>query len=933
MTGGHGEPSRGLHCPEASLPKNGNSPTLTAMPPPDENEEQGNTYKSSSVTLSGGSRDRLVKSVEKRLEKDRNPTTSRWERFKSVITNKDFKTTVKNVGKGYKSITDAVSKTGDPDKLSSTAQGFGTSGTVVGGVTQLFETGVDIYLVKQKVDKAKRDLSTVEKGDLQKQREQSLEKQIADQLEKTNKARKSLRSSERAQQKNDTALQLAQDNLTAKEKDIERIHGEIRELDEKLRPGSGEPRVGSGGFLEQVQARLAKEFTNAEADLAKLELERDNQREPLLDEIDRIEGQLRALEENIEDAPELETGTDFYEEEQDRLSQKLSDVQSRLARVEQELDPRISGKKEEVAKIGGKLREVNKDISTVMEQRDKLKSELTTAKDDRRHLKKDVERLETKGRAIALRVEKKKSEHKTERRELGKLRTELGESLSTDKLKLRMAEKDLNQYNDDVPLERAKLMKSLLDGESATANLISVSTSGVSTVVSEGAKLAGGYVGVVVGPLTAVVNTIDLVNDHKGRLTALSLKHKADNALASKDGIKQDDAELLAIAERMRLKQKKTSVDKGLSGTKNFFGAVGGLGTAAAGGATIAAIAGAGIAAAAAAASILTPVGWALAGAAAAAAVGYGIYKLARHLNSQAIKQALRETISITNEEDGDKKLSELQGLSKKQQKALDKVAEKCLKALKQEDPTLDIKKGDLTMDQLNAYACKKLLARDTGVAAEALLERFKAEVKAHLGDQPITKEAMEQYLKTEGQKVPVDSAAGLLAKLGVGLKAEEAVDLYRDKSQSDAIKFLSKKMYSQTKEAPSREKNLSQGVDGAKLDRDKSVDRRLESSKDNGVLVSSTDGQLHVSRDGSSLQRDEQSGSKVERGTSVREMMVGEKDKRGTKVKEKLDDSQEVDLPSNGSKKTRESLTSSKSQEVDSEKNVLRRSTSKTHL
>jgi predicted nucleic acid-binding Zn-ribbon protein len=803
------------------------------MPPP-------NTYKSSSVNVSDSTKQRLNERIEAQRKKEQ---PGRWERFKAVITNKDFKTTVKNVGKGYKSVTDAVSKTGDPSKLNPTAQGFGTSGTVVGGVTQLFETGVDIYNAKQKVDKAKRDLETVEMGDLQKQREQGLAKEIADQLEKVNKAKKTLRSSESAQTKNDKALQDTRDKLTAKEQDIQDIEGRIRTLDERLRPGSGEQGVGSGGFLEQVQARLARDFTQAERDLARLENDWATQADPLLDEIDKIEGQLRALDENTRDAPELDTGTDVYEAEQERLNDKLALAKARLDKVDDDFKPKVSAKMDEVAKIGGKLREVNKDIGMVMEQRDKLKSELSTAKGDRRQLKKDIQGLEDKGKAIGVRVERKKNDLKTERRELKKLRTELGESLSTDKLKQRMAEKDLNQYNDDVPLERAKLMKSLLDGESATANLISVSTSGVSTVVSEGAKLAGGYVGVVVGPLTAVVNTIDLVNDHKGRMTALSLKGKASDALASKDGIKQDDAELLAIAERMRLKQGKNVVDKGLSATKNFFGAVGGIGTAAAGGATIAAIVGAGVGAAAAAAAVLTPVGWALAGAAAAAAVGYGIYKLVRHVNSQAIKEALKETISLTNNQDGGKTLSELKeenNLSKKQTKALDKVAEKCLKALKAEDPTLDIKKEDLTMDQLNDYACKKLVARDTGVAAEALLARFKAEVKAHLGDKPVTKEAMEQYLKTEAQKVPVDSAVGLMAKLGVGLKAVEAVDLYRDKSQSDGIKFLSKKMYSQTKETPSQEKNLSQGVDGAKVGKDKSVEKSIESPSGENHLTSS---------------------------------------------------------------------------------------------
>lgn len=98
----------------------------------DNDQEKANSYKTSTVTLSDDSRVRLGESVEKRLAKEKE-SVSKWERFKAVITNKDVKTTVKNVGKGYKAIGDAVSKTGDPDKLNSSAQAFGQSGTVIGG--------------------------------------------------------------------------------------------------------------------------------------------------------------------------------------------------------------------------------------------------------------------------------------------------------------------------------------------------------------------------------------------------------------------------------------------------------------------------------------------------------------------------------------------------------------------------------------------------------------------------------------------------------------------------------------------------------------------------------------------------------------------------------------------------------------------------------
>ncbi|MEZ0275144.1 MAG: hypothetical protein ACAH88_09580, partial [Roseimicrobium sp.] len=206
-------------------------------------------------------------------------------------------------------------------------------------------------------------------------------------------------------------------------------------------------------------------------------------------------------------------------------------------------------------------------------------------------------------------------------------------------------------------------------------------------------------------------------------------------------------------------------------------------------------------------------------------------------------------------------------------------------------------------------YACKKLLARDTGTATQALYTRFKEEVKAHLGDQPVTKEAMEKYIKTVSQKVPVDSAVGLMAKLGVGLKGEEALDLYRDKSQSDGIKFLSKKIYSPTKEAPSQEKNVKQGVpEGARLEKD-------------GIKVKEPT--LESSRDGMSLQRDDSSPS-LERRSSVRDEVRGSE--KGKSRKE-LDPEQSVDHDK--STKLRDSYKPGKAPEkVGSEGRSVQKST-----
>ena len=268
---------------------------------------------------------------------------------------------------------------------------------------------VDVYLVKQKVDKAKRDLGTVESGDVQKKKERSLEKDIGEKLKETNKAKSSLRTSERRLKSHNDHVGIKHGKLGAKEKEVDKIQGQLRALDENLRPSPSDPNAISTGFLDQIQRRLTRDLSTAETALGKLELDKETQVTTRLNEVEKLEGQLRALDENIRNAPQLDTGTSFYRQEQTRLTEKLSAAKTSLAKLQKDMDGQISGKQEEIVKIEGKLRAVDDNIralspepitkgtSFFMEQRDRLKGDLSTAKSEMRRRRQSRRRTRSRG--------------------------------------------------------------------------------------------------------------------------------------------------------------------------------------------------------------------------------------------------------------------------------------------------------------------------------------------------------------------------------------------------------------------------------------------------------------------------------------------------------------------------------------------------------
>ena len=662
----------------------GQSPKPKSTGPTQTLDSPAVTYKSHGLKMGETAKGRMDKLIDNRKiakdkakEKSLEPTSFKakagklFDRFKNFVTNKEVKSAQKNVGKLAKSVGDAASKT--LATSSSVAKEAGKVTTGIGAGAQIIETGVDLYLAKQKIDKAKVDLETVNKGHQQKRDEQSLGVKIGKKGQEV--------------------------------------------LD----------KTDSLNFWKGRSTNCKKDLVAAQKNLAQAKTD-----------IAEAEKKMSALRDNLSFARHIDIGNDVLLGEHSRLQKKLFDLKQQL--------PGLEGSVKTLEKR-------DQMLDRVVGRREKS---VKGATEELTQLKKDLNKLET-----------------------------------TDKLKFRMAEKDLNSFNDSVPLERAKLIKSLYDGLKAATDLAQLGVVSGS-VAQEALKLTGGMIGVVVGPITAGVGIKDMVVDITANREALKIKSQATKTLASKEGIKQDDAELLSIAERIRLKQKKQSVDKGLSATKNAFGALGGLGTAASGAAAIAAVVGGTAAAAATAAAILTPIGWGLAGAAALAAIGYGVYKLARHLHSKAIKGALQDSLqNMRNKPDGDK-ISDL-NLSPKDAKKMDKVTAKYIKSLASQGITKTT--ADLTVGEVREYASKKLLARDTGVATQTLYARFKDEMTAKFGTETPTPKEMGEYLDAEKNKKPADSAVGLMGKLGLALKPDEAIDLMRDGKASDGIKFLSKKL------------------------------------------------------------------------------------------------------------------------------------------
>ena len=890
------------------------------------------SYKNKDLTMSDTARDRMAAMVKARTDKReqarqekeqqdslsfKEKSSQRWEKFKAFITNKEVKTAIKNTGKEFKAWTDATSKTFDT--TSSTAKSVGQGGVIVGGVTQLVETVVDVYLVKQKVDKAKRDLETVEKGDLQVAKEKVLENEVAELIGKENAAKKTHSFAQSSEASCNLQLQTRRSELVEKEKEVASLKDKLAFVEEQMKPGPGVRQTRGTDFLEEQQKSITGQLDNARTTLTQIGQNKDVEIGLQQAELNKLEGQLRMLDENIEQFQQEGRGTDFLTLQREKVALKIDSTEEAISGLEQDKAQLLQKQQEVIKRLETRLRSVEENLEPVSqglvlgakfltEERDRLTTELSRAQGEVQDLQTKIGNLEKSSVRLNKRVTEKKSELDDISSKLGEKRKELGESLSKDKLKTRMAEKDLNTYNDSVPLERAKLMKSLLDGANGVAGItnVGIALGGASTVVVEGAKLSGGMIGIIAGPVTAGVNAKDMVDDIRGNRAALNLKHKASDALKS-GGIKQDDAELLAIAERLRLKQKKQSVDKGLSATKNAFGALGGIGTAASGAAAIAVVVGGTAAAAATAAAILTPVGWALAGAAAAAALGYGVYKLARHINSTMIKNALKNTLEIVGEQmekDPNRKLGDLKAelknkvengtseekkQAKKELTALDRVAKKASKAL-------GVEKDDLTMEQLQNYSSKKLLSRDTGTATKVLHTRFKEEVGAYLNGREPTKELMEQYIKTERLKPQADSALGLLSKLGVGMKPEEALDLYRNKNEADGLKFLTRKVYSAHKEEDI-DLSQQQGVKGVQPEKDKQrvdqVDSLGESSSSVQVGVDPPkDGIAKVEglRDSTGIQRKDSSSSLVlEEDDSLGQKQEGPQRDRRPSVRDSL--------------------------------------------
>ncbi|MBK8508170.1 MAG: hypothetical protein IPL51_05810 [Candidatus Competibacteraceae bacterium] len=160
-------------------------------------------------------------------------------------------------------------------------------------------------------------------------------------------------------------------------------------------------------------------------------------------------------------------------------------------------------------------------------------------------------------------------------------------------------------------------------------------------VAAKGLNAAGaGFLGVAAVasvPLSARALAKD-VSDYRKNADFDAAVQRQIEAHGGPDG----DPTLAAIAKLVH--ERTETKGKVVSAIKNALGIGSGLAAGVASSAAIAAAAG--VTAAAAVASIATPVGWALAGATAAVAIGYGLWKLGKYLHQQHQQQQLERLAS-----------------------------------------------------------------------------------------------------------------------------------------------------------------------------------------------------------------------------------------------------------------------------------------------
>lgn len=209
---------------------------------------------------------------------------------------------------------------------------------------------------------------------------------------------------------------------------------------------------------------------------------------------------------------------------------------------------------------------------------------------------------------------------------------------------------------------------------------------------------ATGFTGIA-AVATVPLSAVALANDVRGYRKNADFDAAVVGQIAAQSAL-DGDSELAAIAKLVH--SRTETKGKVVSAVKNALGIAAGLAGGVASSAAIAAAAGAG--AAAAVASLATPVGWALAGATAAVAIGYGLWKLGKYLHNQHQQQKLEGIVS---------------GQGKYFEQAVSDRA-------RGENGNLNQKLS--TPEQIVQKASLQLLQRDPQRAANRLLERLRME-------------------------------------------------------------------------------------------------------------------------------------------------------------------------------------------------------------
>ncbi len=230
--------------------------------------------------------------------------------------------------------------------------------------------------------------------------------------------------------------------------------------------------------------------------------------------------------------------------------------------------------------------------------------------------------------------------------------------LHTMALKAFLAEKtlqtDKSGWDRKIHLERGKCASAWLSVPRYAIDIARYTTvmrTGTANVLK---GVSGGAAGVL-GIIGAGLDFKAMIDSSRDAHKLIEKRDKFHKVRTDRKGSKDRTMEMLA--KRLEMKASKNRTTKIMSALKYASGTLGGLGSAFAGTVSMAGVI---MGSSLAIASVATPVGWALGGLAALGLIGYGLYRLGRHIRSKGVKTKIENGLKALDQLDGGKRPHEL---------------------------------------------------------------------------------------------------------------------------------------------------------------------------------------------------------------------------------------------------------------------------------